>query len=232
MKSNPKILIVDDDERLVEAMQRYLSAHGYNVQKTGTGLEGLEMVDKHQPALVILDIMLPQVDGWEVCSLLRMRSDVPIIMVTARGQEADRVRGLQLGADDYVSKPFSLMELEARIQAVLRRANLNTPNSLPIVYEDEVLRIEVDAWLVHRYGEPLDLTATERRLLFLLVENADRTVSTELILERIWGEEYTSQTEYVKLYVWRLRRKLELDPGHPRYVVTERGIGYRFVSQV
>lgn len=155
---------------------------------------------------------------------------MPIIMLTARGQEADKVRGLKLGADDYVTKPFSLKELEARVEAVLRRTKLPPPSKEAILYADEELVIDSERWEVTRRGRPLELTATERRLLFYLAENAGRVLSHQQILERVWGPEYINDTDYVKLYIWRLRQKIERDPSHPKYILTERGIGYRFVK--
>jgi DNA-binding response OmpR family regulator len=174
--------------------------------------------------------MMPKLDGWEVCSRIREVSDVPIIMLTARGQESEKVRGLQMGADDYVAKPFSLRELEARIESVLRRSRAAPAVQGRILYADDELVIDSDRWEVSRQGEPVDLTATERRLLFLLAENSGRVIPTARILERIWGHEYANEVDYVKLYVWRLRQKVEPDPRRPTYIHTERGVGYRFAK--
>jgi two-component system KDP operon response regulator KdpE len=172
--------------------------------------------------------MMPKLDGWEVCSRIREVSNVPIIMLTARGQEADKVRGLQMGADDYVAKPFSLRELEARIESVLRRSRQSPAAESQILYADEVLVIDSERWEVSLHGTPVELTATERRLLFLLTENMGRVLPTARILERVWGQEYLNEVDYVKLYIWRLRQKIEPDASRPTYIHTERGIGYRF----
>jgi two-component system KDP operon response regulator KdpE len=156
---------------------------------------------------------------------------VPIIMLTARGDETDRVHGLRLGADDYITKPFSLKELEARIEAVLRRARPAAGNQDEVLYDDGSLRLESRSMQVLRDGEPLNLTATERRLLFLLAEQPGKVFSPEQILRQVWGPQYEGQTEYVKLYVWRVRQKVEPNAEQPVYLRTERGLGYRFVPQ-
>lgn len=188
------------------------------------------MVFAERPDLVLLDIMMPRLDGWDVCRRIREASDVPIIMLTARGQEAERVRGLQMGADDYVIKPFSLRELEARIESVLRRSRLPPTTQKRVLYRDDELIIDSETWVVSRQGKPVELTATERRLLFYMAENRGAVLPTSRILERIWGEEYIDDVDYVKLYVWRLRQKIEPDPSDPTYIVTERGLGYRFTG--
>jgi DNA-binding response OmpR family regulator len=224
-----KILIIDDDHRLVDALTLYLQRTGYTVATARDGLQGLEVFDSFRPELVVLDVMMPQLNGWETCRRLREQSNVPIIMLTARGQENDRVTGLRLGADDYVAKPFSLRELEARIEAVLRRTRMAQAVNAGPLYKDEYLVIDSSGWEVTRQGKPVDLTATERKLLFLLVESAGEVLSADTILEKVWGKGYGDRAEYVKLYIWRLRQKLEHDATDPRYIVTERSRGYRFV---
>ena len=168
MDERAKLLIIEDDVNLVEALQLYLTTAGYDVVAASNGREGLQQLYLQQPDLVILDIMMPGLDGWEVCNRVREVSDVPIVMLTARGQEAERVRGLQMGADDYVVKPFSLRELEARIESVLRRARMSPVVQDRVVYADEELVIDSERWEVTRRGKPVELTATERRLLFLV----------------------------------------------------------------
>ena len=227
-ESKARLLIVDDDVKLVEALELYLGKAGYEVIAAKDGLEGLQKMYVHRPDLIILDIMMPRMDGWEACRRIRELSDVPIIMLTARGQEADKVRGLRLGADDYVAKPFSLRELEARVEAVLRRTRQRPPAEEGVLYADEELVIDSEKWEVLRRGKPVKLTATEKRLLFYLAENAGRTLTHRQILERVWGPEYVDDVDYVKIYIWRLRQKIEEDPRQPKYIVTERGIGYRF----
>jgi DNA-binding response OmpR family regulator len=228
MAEKARLLIIEDDIKLVEALKLYLSTAGYAVTSAPDGREGLKEIYLQQPDLIILDIMMPGLDGWEVCDRIREVSDVPIVMLTARGQEAEKVRGLQLGADDYIAKPFSLRELEARVESVLRRASMAPLVRNRVLYADDELVIDSENWEVTRGGQLVELTATERRLLFLLAENQGRVMTTSRILERIWGSEYVGETKYVKLYIWRLRQKIEPVPGEPRYIHTERGIGYRF----
>jgi two-component system KDP operon response regulator KdpE len=224
------LLVIDDDVKLVEALKLYLTNAGYEVIAATDGLEGLQKMYAHRPDLIILDVMMPKMDGWEACHRIREISDVPIIMLTARGQEAEKVRGLKLGADDYVAKPFSLKELEARVEAVLRRTRLPPPTKGDVLYADDELVIDAERWEVSRRGKPLELTATERRLLFYLAENAGRILTHRQILERVWGPEYIDDIDYVKLYIWRLRQKIEEEPSQPRYILTERGIGYKFAK--
>jgi len=231
MDSPVSVLIIDDDNQLVKAVEIYLTKAGYRVFTAGDGRSGLEVIYHQQPSLVLLDLMMPRVDGWEVCRRIREVSDLPVIVLTARGQEADKVRGLKMGADDYVTKPFSLKELEARIQAVLRRSGPPTPRHSDVSYISRDLTIDFDGWQVTRAGKPVDLTATERRLLVFLAENRGRILPTARILEQVWGPEYVNEAEYVKLYIWRLRQKIEPDPNQPIYILTERGIGYRFASE-
>ncbi len=232
MESQTKLLLIEDDSNLVEALKLYLTTAGFVIATAGDGREGLQKLFVERPDLILLDIMMPRLDGWEVCSRIREVSTIPIIMLTARGQEADKVRGLQMGADDYVAKPFSLRELEARIQSVLRRSRLNASGQDQVLYADDELVIDSERWEVSRRGKPVELTATERRLLFLLAENMGRILPTSRILESVWGQEYVNELDYVKLYIWRLRQKLEPDPSHPTYIRTEHGVGYRFVRQI
>jgi len=172
--------------------------------------------------------MMPQMDGWEACRRIRELSTVPIIMLTARGQETERVTGLRLGADDYVPKPFSLKELEARVEAILRRTMSRGEGDKPrVLYVTDDLVIDSERWEVRREGERVEMTSTELRLLFLLAENAGRVLSHRQLLEKVWGPEYVDNVDYTKLFVWRLRQKIEPDPSQPRYILTERGIGYR-----
>lgn len=225
------LLVIEDDARLVGALKLYLSNAGYEVITAANGLEGLQKMYAHRPALIILDVMMPKMDGWETCRRIREVSGVPIIMLTARGQESEKVKGLKLGADDYVAKPFSLRELEARVEAVLRRTRLPPPTEEAFLYANENLVIDSQGLEVSQGGKPVELTATERRLLFYLAENAGRILTHEQILERIWGPEYIDEVDYVKLYIWRLRQKIEEEPSQPRHILTERGIGYKFAKK-
>ena len=231
MSRKGRLLFVEDDANLVEALELYFVSGGYEVTVASDGQEGLRKMYSSRPDLIVLDIMMPKLDGWEVCSRIREVSNVPIIMLTARGQEAEKVRGLQLGADDYVAKPFSLRELEARIESVLRRTRVSPAAPQRVSYADDELVIDSERWEVTLQGRPVELTATERKLLFFLAENHGRVLPTARILEKIWGHEYVDEVDYVKLYVWRLRQKIEPDPKHPKYIYTERGIGYRFCKQ-
>ncbi len=226
-----KVLVVDDDGRLVDALTLYLERAGFTVKTAGDGAQALEVFNRYMPDIVVLDIMMPTLNGWDTCRRLREISQVPIIMLSARGQESDRIMGLQLGADDYMAKPFSLRELEARLDAVLRRTRQAHGSLARALYDDGHLFIDVSGWEVSRDGQPVDLTATERLLLLYLVEHMSVAQSAEHILDRVWGGEYHGQSEYVKLYIWRLRQKIEDDPAKPQYVITERGQGYRFVPR-
>ena len=226
-----RLLIIDDDVRLTEAMAIYLRRRSaYRLEVAHKGGDGIQRFHAFHPHLVILDVMMPGMDGWEVCRRLRETSNTPIIMLTARDSETDRVMGLRMGADDYIGKPFSLKELEARVEAVLRRSQ-PAPTGDHVLYDDGRLRVEAASMRVFSRGEAINLTATERRLLFTLVQQAGRVLSSEQLLRQVWGPEYADQSlDYVKLYIWRLRQKIEPDPAHPTYIQTERGLGYLFVA--
>jgi two-component system KDP operon response regulator KdpE len=230
MGEKGRLLIVEDDTDLVKALELYFSRVGYEVLVAKNGLEGLQKLYDERPSIVLLDIAMPRMDGWEVCRRIRELSDVPIVILTARVQEEERVKGLKLGADDYVVKPFSLKELEARLEAVLRRSRAARPQRTGILFANEELVIDADRLMVTRDGKHLDLTPTELRLLMLLAENTGRVLTHRQILEKIWGAEYADDLDYVKLFIYRLRRKIEADPENPTYILSERGIGYRFVN--
>lgn len=228
MASKGKLLLVDDDVTLTKALDIYLSRAGYDVYITNNGGEGLRAFYEKRPDLVVLDVMMPVMDGLEVLERIRDMSTTPVIMLTARDAEEERVKGLQQGADDYVPKPFSLKELEARIEAVLRRSSKPERRDKPrVFYATDDLVIDSDRWEVRCHGKHLDLTSTELRLLFYLAENAGRVLSHQQILEAVWGPEYVDNLDYTKLFIWRLRQKIEPNPRKPRYILTERGIGYR-----
>jgi len=230
MVDKGKLLIIEDDTNLLKALELYFSRAGYQVMVAENGLEGLQTLFKERPDVVILDIAMPKMDGWEACRRIRQLSDVPIVILSARVQEAERVRGLKLGADDYVIKPFSLKELEARLEAVMRRAQAAAPRKGGILFANQELVIDADRLMVTRDGQHVKLTPTEIRLLFLLAENVNRVLTHRQILQKIWGAESTEGLDYVKLFVYRLRRKIEPDPKHPKYILSERGIGYRFMD--
>jgi len=225
-----KLLIIEDDAELVGALEVYFSRAGYEVISAVDGLEGLQTLYDVRPDIVVLDIAMPKMDGWEACRRIRELSDVPIVILTARVQEDERVRGLKLGADDYVVKPFSLKELEARLEAVLRRVPEAKARRTGPLFANQELAIDAERLLVTRDGKRVDLTPTELRLLLFLAGNVGRVLTHRQILDKVWGDEYSDDADYVKLFVYRLRHKIEPDPKHPQYILSERGIGYRFVD--
>ncbi len=226
-----KILIIEDDDALATLTRLQLESKGYLVQIAHNGVDGLRQSYAWQPGLVLLDIMMPDMDGWTVCERLREMNDVPIIFVTAVGQERNIVRGLQLGADDYIIKPFSTKELQARIEAVLRRRRQPDAIDLPLRYTNGWLTVDSEQRQVLVDDKPIDLSPIEFRLLMLLVRNEGKVLTPEYLLEQVWGAAYKDERHYLKLYVWYLRQKIEPDVNHPQYVVTERGVGYRFVAR-
>jgi two-component system KDP operon response regulator KdpE len=232
MGDKTKLLIIEDDADLVKALELYFARAGYAVFTAANGLEGLQTLFNERPDMVILDIAMPKLDGWEVCRRIRELSQVPIVILTARVQEEERVKGLKLGADDYVVKPFSLKELEARLEAVLRRSKAARPMKDGVIFANKELVIDSDRLIVTRDGRHVELTPTELRLLLYLAENEGRVLTHRQILEKIWGAEYVDDVDYVKLFVYRLRRKIETDAESPKYILSERGIGYRFVNPV
>ena len=220
------ILVIDDDPTLLELLPAYLEAAGYRAMAAIDGPSGLQIAFAEKPDLIILDIMMPGMDGWEVCEHLRMKLDLPIIMLTAKGEETDKLRGFRLGVDDFVTKPFSFAELVARVGAVLGRAKgaLKTTHSM----SSDELMINFDEHRVIAAGRIVELTPTEYRLLEVLARHANRTVAVETLLAEVWGPQYAGEIEHVKHYIWAIRRKIEADPGDPKHLITERGYGYRF----
>jgi len=231
-KENAKvILIVDDENRMRRFMQMNLELEGYRVIEASNGLEAIERVRDDLPDLVLLDVMMPELDGFEALRIIRETSTVPVIMLTVRDDEDDKVKGLGLGADDYVTKPFSPRELSSRIQAVLRRVDMtSSPSSRSLVVVDDYLQIDFEHREVIVNGETIKLRPTEYRLLYHLVNNAGRTLTHEMILSKVWGYEYRDESQYVRLYITYLRQKIEPDPSNPNYILTERGVGYSFVD--
>lgn len=226
-----KILIVEDDLPTTRMLADALSDANYQVVVARHGLEGLQQFYSKRPDLVILDVMMPRMDGWKTCGRIRELSNIPIIMLTAKGEEADRVRGLEYGADDYLVKPFSMRELKARVRAVLRRVHVAPVRDSVVSIDGGKLTINLARREVIVRGERVSLTPTEYRLLAFLARNAGRTLPHDTILERVWGYGYSGATQNLKLYIWYLRRKVEEDPSHPQYIVTERGIGYRLAKR-
>ncbi len=224
-----KLLLIDDSEDIQKLVGMFLERDGYKVISASNGKEGLRALAKIRPDLVLLDIMMPEVDGWVTCQRIREISSVPIIMLTAKTQERDIVRGLELGADDYVTKPFDPAELRARIRALLRRAKeATTDDSAPLVLDDGWLHIDMGKRIVKTDGTQVDLTPTEFRLLAALIQKLDCVIPHRQLLSQVWGPEYTEEVHYLKLYVRYLRQKLEQDPSNPQYLLTEWGVGYRF----
>jgi two-component system KDP operon response regulator KdpE len=225
-----KILVIDDPD-LLELTRLVFSRAGAEVHTALDGREGVCRFGACDPDLVLLDIMMPNIDGWETCRLLRRLSGVPIIFLTALNQEQEIVRGLDCGAVDYITKPFSAEVLLARARVALRTAHSASETAKPTIYDDGYLVVNVEEHRVFVDGRPVQLTATEYRLLTYLLENRGRVLTYEQILGRVWGWEYRECVDYVHVYVWHLRRKLEPNPRHPAYVLTERGVGYRFKAQ-
>jgi DNA-binding response OmpR family regulator len=222
-----KILVVDDDPDIVRLLVAALREAGYMPLAATSAIEGLRTLFNERPNLILLDVMMPGMDGWEMAARIRELSDVPLIMVTAKDSEVDKLRGFNLGIDDYVTKPFSLMELNARIEAVLNRAEKARQSSPQRHYVFGELVIDLDRRQVMRSDRPIDLTPTEFRLLQCLVENADTAVSEARLRETVWGALRGIDSGYVRRYIWFLRRKLEADPAHPQLIRTVRNYGYR-----
>jgi two-component system response regulator RegX3 len=226
-----RVLIVEDETSIVEAVRYALEVEGYEVKSAGTGREGLEAARRYGPALVLLDVMLPGMSGLDVCTQIRRESDVPIIMLTARESEADKVAGLELGADDYLTKPFSMRELVARVRAQLRRAH----RSGTLTGSNEVLRggaieLDVDAHEVRLGGQPVALRPKEFDLLESLMRRQGRLATRQSLIDDVWGSDHYGTTKTLDVHIKRLRQKLEVDPARPQHIVTVRGLGYKFVD--
>ena len=234
-KTNPRegkrILVVDDEPRMIGFIRMNLELEGHQVIEARDGITALEAIRTKLPDVVLLDVMMPDLDGFETLRMLREFSNIPVIMLTAKGEENDKVYGLELGADDYVTKPFGPRELSSRIKAVLRRAEM--PSASPeqaVLRIDDRLQIDFNRREAIVNGEHIKLRPTEYRLLYHLIENAGWTVPHNQLLAKVWGYEYRDEAHYVRLYVNYLREKIEEDPANPRYILTERGVGYRFVD--
>jgi DNA-binding response OmpR family regulator len=222
-----KILLVDDDPDIWKMLGTFLRESGYQVLTAASAIEGLRVLFNERPSLILLDVMMPGMDGWEMAARVRELSDVPMIVVSAKDSEVDKLRGFNLGIDDYVTKPFSLMELAARIEAVLNRAEKARQASTQRHYVFGELTVDLDRRQVVRGDMQIDLTPTEFRLLQCLVENANTAVSEARLRETVWGALRGIDSGYVRRYIWFLRRKLEVDPAHPQLIRTVRNYGYR-----
>ena len=208
-----------------------LERHGLAVVSAENGRKGVELLESESGVdIILLDVMMPDIDGFEVLETVREVSNVPVIMLTAKGEEDDRVRGLELGADDYITKPFSPRELVSRVKAVLRRTEGVSGSMHGLIEVDERLKIDFDRREIWLEGKLVKLRPTEYRLLYHLVQNAGWVVSHDQLLQKVWGYEYRDEPHYVRLYINYLRQKLEKDPSNPQYILTERGVGYRFVD--
>jgi two-component system KDP operon response regulator KdpE len=224
-----RILVIEDDPSIASLTQLQLENRGYDVEIASNGVEGLRQAYAWQPDLVVLDIMMPDMDGWTVCERLRELSDVPIIFVTAIGKEQDIVRGLEMGADDYIVKPFSPRELVARVEAVLRRGERGGGTIEARTYENGPLSVNLESRQVKLSDEHVDLTPIEFKLLSTFIRNEDKVLTHRFLLSQVWGPAYEEERQYLKLYVWYLRQKIEEDPSNPSLILTERGVGYRMV---
>ncbi len=228
------ILTADDDPQLLRLITRTLQLEGYEVISASDGQQALSFIESKVPDAVLLDVMMPKMDGFTVCQRVREFSLVPIIIVTARGQDQDKIRGLDLGADDYLTKPFSVDELLARVRAVLRRAQfslLSSPQGSNPSMTIGNIAIDFAQHLVTKEGQEVIVTPTEYRILSYLAQNAGRVVTQDLLLEHVWGVEYVGESHMLQVNMNRLRRKLEVDPTHPRFILTKVGIGYYIPAQ-
>lgn len=225
------ILVVEDDVNIIEIIKFKLEQEGYNVTTANDGVQGVKAAVTSQPDIVLLDVMLPKMSGFDVCRKIREKSSVPIIMLTARDEEVDKVLGLELGADDYMTKPFSMRELIARIKANLRRSAVEVtqnPDHEETIIISGDLKINIARYEVSKNGTNVDVTVREFELLKFLATQPDKIFSREMLLENVWGYEYYGDVRTVDVTVRRLREKIEDDPSNPRHIVTKRGVGYYF----
>ena len=229
IRKRKTILVVDDEPRMIGFIRMNLELEDHQVIEAHSGLEALDALRTQLPDLILLDVMMPDLDGFETLRMLREFSDIPVIMLTAKGEENDKVLGLELGADDYITKPFGPRELSSRIKAIFRR--LEKPSTDEAVLRvDDRLSVDFNQRQVIVNGAAVKLRPTEYRLLYHLIRNAGWTVPHDQILQKVWGYEYRDEAHYVRLYVNYLRDKIEEDPSNPRYIITERGVGYRFIN--
>ena len=225
-----RILVVDDERRMVGFIRLNLEQDGFEVIEAYNGTEALDRLRDSLPDLILLDVMMPDIDGFEVLRTIREISQVPVIMLTAKGEEDDKIKGLELGADDYVTKPFSPRELVSRVKAVLRRGSSFEEGDQGVIEMDDRLKIDFGRREVWVDDELVKLRPTEYRLLYHLVQNAGWVLTHDQILTKVWGYEYRDEPHYVRLYINYLRKKIEEDPANPKYILTERGVGYRFID--
>lgn len=229
-KSGARILVVDDEIEIVRALQRSLVAHGYEVFAVGSGEEALEAVERHRPDLILLDLGLPGISGLEVCKRVRAESSLPMIVLSVKDTERDKVLALDLGADDYVSKPFSINEVLARIRVALRHSAQVQAGTEP-VFVAGPLRVDFARRLVQINDQEVKLTPTEYDLLKALIKNNGKIMTRQMLLSQVWGTGYGAEAHYLHVYIGQLRRKIEPDPAHPRFILTISGVGYRFNAE-
>lgn len=227
MASPEKILLIEDEEDVVVLLRYRFEQEGYEVLSAANGVEGLRILQQEHPHLVLLDVMMPRMNGWETCKRIRQYSDVPIIMLTALWEETDKVRGLEMGADDFVTKPFSLAELIARVRAALRRGRQPLAENATVQIDERLIVDRAQRQVVVN-GQKTELSPTEFRILDCFLDNQGRILTHQSLLTQVWGWEYLDETDYLKVYIHHLRKKIEENPGKPSYIVTERGLGYRF----
>jgi two-component system, OmpR family, response regulator RegX3 len=226
----PKVMVVEDEPALADALEYGLSAEGFDVVATGDGEESLRLFDRERPDLILLDLMLPGLSGTEICKRIRATSSVPIIMLTAKDSEIDKVVGLEVGADDYVTKPFSMRELAARVRAVLRRGGDWDVPDMDATLEVRGIRMDPERYEVSVRGESVDLPPKEFTLLELLLRNAGRVLTRDVIIDRVWGSDYVGDTKTLDVHIKRLRSRIEEDAHDPKLVITVRGVGYKFAD--
>ena len=229
----PKVLVVEDEKSFVEALKVGLDREGFDVKVAEDGLMALNLFRKFKPDLILLDVMLPKISGLDVCKEIRTESKVPIIMVTAKGEEIDTVVGLEVGADDYVTKPYRLREVVARMRSLLRRSNWS--DETEAISEGRVItvsdiQIDIDKYEVKVRNEIVDFPLKEFELLLLLLENAGRVLTRDVLIDRVWGFDYVGDTKTLDVHIKRLRSKVEKDPSKPMSIITVRGVGYKFVD--
>jgi two-component system KDP operon response regulator KdpE len=221
----PEILMIDDDKNLGTLLCGFLNGQGYTTRCAANGRAGLREMFEHKPDLIILDVTMPQMDGWETLKRVREVSDTPVILLTARDDESDILRGFAQGADDYVTKPFSFAQLAARIKAILSRKS-DSPSGEHLTAGD--LQVDIPSRRVLRGSDPINLTPTEFNLLVALMRRKGEVLSSEELARQVWGPQYATEVGFVRRYVWHLRQKVERDPNEPQYIHNERGYGYRF----
>ena len=227
MKRKARVLVVDDEIEIVRALQRSLTGHGYEVLIAGKGEQALEIIEQSSPDLMLLDLALPGMSGLEVCQQVRKQSDLPIIVISVKNKERDKVLALDLGADDYISKPFGINEVLARIRVALRHAARMMPRTEPTLTIGP-LQIDFAQQLVTVNGQEVKLTPTEYDLLKVFVVNSGKIMTQQMLLTQVWGTSHDAKAHYLHVYIGQLRRKIEPDPAHPRFLTTISGVGYRF----